>query len=110
MAAGWSSRLLPARLTMRLWLTLRECSQTHTHTHTQSQSKAARNSIQTQLRHTHINQTLARTHVYFRSLTIAIHPVSLLLSSPQVALLTLGHDLQTETVERTRRSQSQSEM
>lgn len=109
MAAGWSSQLLPAQLTMRLWLTLRECSQTHTHSVTeQSSQKQHPNTAETRA---HINQThsLAHTHT-FACLTIAIHPVSLLLYSPLLSLLTLGHDLQTETVEQTRRSQSQSKM
>lgn len=72
--------------------------QPNTHTATeQSSQKQHANTAETRAR---INHTLAHTHACFHHLTMAIHPVSLLLSSPLFALLTVGHDLQTQWSER----------
>lgn len=93
MAAGWSSQLLPARLTSGAGLQS-ENGAKHTHiytlSHTVKQPETAR-------RHTLTSITHSLAHTLFHRLKIAIHPVSRLLSSPLFAVLTVQHDLQTES-------------
>ncbi len=67
------------------------------HTHTVTEQSSQKQHTNTAETHAHINHTLAHTHACFRRLIIAIHPVSLLLSSPLFALLTVGHDLQRDS-------------